>query len=1007
MMNNLEEELSHGLKRLVLVFGERGLGVRVASHFGSLPELQSEKIRLKVVQELEFFNKRDVRPFISRVLKHDKTERPNVRFGILPLKWAHKYNEWKPCAVVICFSNRHTNLDNFVNQCEAMLSLNEVYLKRNRIRVLFLMSTKHKMFDEEKNFIKNRLNIAFRNVFVTVDADFADISRDFVSLVRDYSRKFYENKVSKYKNNSNLGHAESPHFIAYYTRNNLKTAFFYNLVNASDRALKYFSRAYEQCFKLISLHSKTARRFLLHTRRPASLNAPPDTLDFLKELQDPRHEPFISHFYHFQKCDEAVKLSNLIQMHMTFTKLRNHQIQPAQILSESIKHLGRIKNVSVWDSTLLRQLDLKNRLHLFFLIFDAARGQWPRPNTKQLLIMFDLFKVLVSLANSFLDFHFQTFNKIAQNLKHSVGWSHFSKLALKCDNLQIALKQLTAAESKQFLSIYDGAQAPSQQAPIISPNTSKLADPNKATKTELKDLLGESIVSQDPEMPRVNNATSFSAQATEHLAPKLSSRPAKANLFYYTRPKTQKFYGLDINDEKPLPTDAAVLEENKRCAEELVVKEIDLNYFIWLYDALNDFVLSQLSTDPALENSVQAAKYYLNVMFENMIRNGPTVFQRVFAEPDAMAVLLKLRAVNVENFQASMMQLAKSKQKTVLSKIQEEAEIAQLTKRGNGADSGERRKGKLSGHETINQTLSGQDLRRAHSKPESTPSNTSNSNPNNTRRPPIFWETPSPALKKRVPENSLARTLIQNHASSVRRLRLDSSKGFLLIREIMESFRLKYSSKPLRPRLEMLSRFTEYLPDYYYVKKTPSSALSYPQLAMNQEENLISNIGDLRQLKTRGRFTQEVMRSVVSTESICDRFAESIRETFELLGEGGEGWVLDHECVFDLELFKALEERELMLETVSLFPDIEIMIFRHALSIRSFFEQRLFGKFDQIGISLEMTCRNYFFFKLFDAVEIMFNDPFYNLMVPKSDMALVLIEHENGTLIKSMNSVFV
>ena len=1002
MMNNLEEELSHGLKRLVLVFGERGLGVRVASHFGSLPELQSEKVRLKVVQELDFFNRRNGRPFISRVLKPDKSERPNVRFGILPLKWAHKYNEWKPCAIVICFSNRHTNLDNFVNQCEAMLSLNEGYIKRNRIRVLFLMSTKHKMFDEEKNFIKNRLNIAFRNVFVTVDADFADISRDFVSLVRDYSRKFYENKVSKYKNNSNLGHADSPNFISYYTRNSLKTAFFYNLVNASDRALKYFSRAYDQCFKLVSLHSKTARRFLLHTRRAASLSAPPDTLDFLKELQDPRHDPFLSHFYHFQKCDEAIKLSNLIQMHMTFTKLRNHQIQAGEILSESIEHLGRIKNVSVWDSTLLRQLDLKNRLHLFFLIFDAARGQWPRPSTKELLVMFDLFKVLVSLANSFLDFHFQTFNKIAQNLKHSVGWSHFSKLALKCDNLQIALKQLTVGESKEFLSIYDSAQATRQQPPEIRAKGSIQPEPD--TKTQLKDLLGESIVSQDPEMPRVNNATSFSAQTpdpislfgVDPLAQKLTARPAKANLFYYTRPKTQKFYGLDINDEKPLATDAAVLEENRRSAEELIVKEIDLNYFIWLYDALNDFVLSQLSTDPTLENSVQAAKYYLNVMFENMIRNGPTVFQRVFAEPDAMAVLLKLKTVNVENFQTSMLRLAESKRKTVLNKRKEEAEISQFAKSGNGADSGERRKGKMSGHETVGQSLGGEELRRAHSKPETTPPPPVSANASHRQRPPAFWETASADLKRRVPENSLARTLIQNHASSVRKLRVDSSKGFLLIREIIESFRLKYSSKPLRPRLEMLSRFTEYLPDYYYVKKTPSSALSYPQLAMNQEENLISNLGDLRQLKTRGRFREQVMRSVVSTESICDRFAESIRETLGLLGECGDGWVLDHECVFDLELFKALEERELMLETVSLFPDIEIMVFRHALSIQSFFEQRLFGKFDKIGISLEMTCRNYFFYKLFDAVEIMFNDPFYNLMVPKSEMSLTLIENENG-----------
>lgn len=606
MHNQYEEEYNRPLHRLVYVFGEKQLSLKVATHFANQPDIKKSKIRLKVVQELDFVIKRNKQPFMTRIFNPDKTLKSNIRLGILPLKWVNKYNEKKPCVIVICFSNKNTNLDNFVTQCEVTLNMNELYLKRNRIRVVFLMLTKFKMLSEEKNFIRNRLNIDPRNVFVTIDKDFGDIRKDFVSVLKDYSKKFYENRISKYKNNSNLGNADSAPFIEYHTRNMLKTAFFYSAINSSDRALRYFERAYENCLRLLRLYSARAQKFISGVKSDSGQNK----ASLLDEAKDPRHVSFVTRFYDFQKCEEAARLANLVCVQMAFLKFTKNQIFNYQIVREVVAHMDRLRLVPVWGTTFLRKFDVKTLVHLFRLAFSFGRRTFKTDLLTNVLILFDFFKTLVSLSNKFLDFHFGPGNKIVSNLKNSVGWSHFSRFSLESDSLKIQLKQISLGACFKILG---------------------------ANKTQL------------PGDVHQGDPLQVDSQSPEKGSEEINRGPSE--LYYYREPKVQKFYGLDIDDQVRLSSKADVMASNLANLEKFIMKENDLNYFINLFDDLNDFLINQFMPHSGLENSKRVARFYLVVLFENIIRNGSPVFLDTFRNAHRFASALDLNRCNWTSFQ--------------------------------------------------------------------------------------------------------------------------------------------------------------------------------------------------------------------------------------------------------------------------------------------------------------------------------------------------------------------
>ena len=149
----------------------------------------------------------------------------------------------------------------------------------------------------------------------------------------------------------------------------LKIAYFYLVVNSSDRALKYFEKAYENCFKLLQFYTKKANKYILSPDIQVPVNSSRllADLSLLDEIKNPVNTPFIRHFYDFQKCNEAVKLSNLLRMQIVFLKFTKNQIFNYEIVREIVSHMKRLKGYSIWEMTFLRKFDIKNLIHLFYL----------------------------------------------------------------------------------------------------------------------------------------------------------------------------------------------------------------------------------------------------------------------------------------------------------------------------------------------------------------------------------------------------------------------------------------------------------------------------------------------------------------------------------------------------------------------------------------------------------------------------------------------------------------
>jgi hypothetical protein len=744
---------------------------------------------------------------------------------------------------------------------------------------------------------------------VTVDKDFSDIQKDFVSVLKDYSKKFYETKISKYKNNSNLGNSDSNYFIEYYTRNMIKISYFYILVNSSDRALKYFEKAYENCFKLLQFYSKKAQKFIsIPTKAPETVSRSDVGLTLLEEVKNPQNAPFIFHFYDFQKCDEVVRLSNLLKMQMVFLKFKKNQIFNYEIVRELVSHMNRVKGYTIWETTFMRKFDIKNLIHLFYLAFSFGRREFRIDIKTNMLILFDLFKNLISLSNKFLDFHFLRNNQIISNLKNSVGWSHFSRFSLECDSLKIKLKEVPFKDCVKIIQ-------------------------------ENKSLLGEDYII--PEISEIEpNLRNLKSDMEEN-----DSR-GPSELHYYNKQKNQKFYGLDINDEIKLETNSDIIESNTTILERYILKENDLNYFIWLYDYLNDFTINQLMLFKGLENSKRVAKYYLVLLFENIIRNGKPVFHDIFKNPDRFASGLGLASNNWSSFNFKITDMFKTnaiepESDENIEKNLEESEIddsAKYTK-------------KIKNKSPI--TVSG---------------------------------------SKKFTINSLAKTLLISHSTSVLSLSLSNTPKFLLLRELYDCFKLKYLKNNLKKQWEMLWRFMSYVPDYLRIQQNKKFNCRYSDLMHSNMESLLSNVNDVRELKQKGRLESENLKEILSEDKIKFKILSNIANGIN--GNISSGWVPDHELVFDTEIFYCLKQRrEQMENNQNNQPQvIDIKVFKEEVIIESCFESPLYGKYDEIKVELKLKFKNYFAFKLFDEIKIEFNDSFYDFSVSKNDMKMEIIE---------------
>jgi hypothetical protein len=684
------------------------------------------------------------------------------------------------------------------------------------------------------------------------------------------------------------------------------------VVNSSDRALKYFEKAYENCFKLLQFYSKKAQKFILgsSSKFPGNSTRKSDDNTLLDEVKNPENSNFIAQFYDFQKCNEAIKLSNLLCMQIVFLKFTKNQIFNYEIVREIIAHMNRIRQFTIWETTFLRKFDIKNLIHLFYLAFSFGRRTFKIDIRTNILILFDFFKNLVSLSNKFLDFHFERNNRIISNLKNSVGWSHFSRFSLECDSLKIQLNEIP------FKICQD----------ILRKNQELLTDNTNLEET-LNRVVPEKSFEKNPQ----------------------SSNRGLSELFYYTKPKTQKFFGIDINDEVKLASKSDALASNTANLERFILKENDLNYFIWLYDYLNDFLINQFQPFPNLENSKKVAKYYLVIFFENIIRNGSPVFHDIFSNSERFASGLELKGCNWNSF-----------------------------------------KKKISNMFELN------------------PNSSLESNDENESDP---LSIDKKSEKKSFQINSLAKSLLQSHSNSVNSLTLSNTPKFLLLRELYDCFKFKYMGNNLKKQWEMLWRFMSYVPDYFRIQQNKKLNCRYSELMHSNMECLLSNANDVKELKLKGKLSQDVLRETLLQESIKKKVLDNIANGIK--GDLTGGWVPDHELVFDVEVFTCLKRRINNIKTASNNIPMNIKIFREEVMIHSCFKSPIYGKFDKIEVDLQLMIRNYFAFKLFDRMIINFNLPDYDFSISKAEMQMDVVEVIGGqgnaltnrfSSIKSQNS---
>jgi hypothetical protein len=423
-MQNYEAEYLKKLSGLVMITGSNSYCSKLLKHLTNSPEMSNANLKF-VMQESLDLPKVDVKePFLSRAFNHDKAAAFSIRFGILPMQWVGKYVHKKPATLVFMINIADISLHVMLDNLDAIYAQIEEFIRKNKIKLIFVLLSKSVRNEEEKNVLKAKYELC--NKIITGHSDRPDeIYKDIEAVIKSYSKKFYQTKIAKYKENLAVGNPEQIRFQEFYLRNLLKISFMFVFNNEYPKAAKYFERAHSVAIKVQEQFCKICE---------ASISKQDDSL---------------SRFYFYiQKNEEANRLSNLSKLWVLMIKLRDRDVTIMEAFRSLHQQTIELERYKFWHLTPTPHFEVLSKIHLFrcFLIILGEK----LVKLPDLLVKIQILSLTKNLLSVILYFVSQMKQKSHLDVKSSPNY--FGLVLMKESNL-VDSSELVSL-NQQSMSVY-------------------------------------------------------------------------------------------------------------------------------------------------------------------------------------------------------------------------------------------------------------------------------------------------------------------------------------------------------------------------------------------------------------------------------------------------------------------------------------------------------------------------------------------------------------------------
>ena len=326
-------------KKYILIFGTTEWGPKLEKVLNT--KMKNQSVSTKFHQLLDLPKIQNKSNFMDKAYNPDKTLTNNLRFGILPLNWLWKYMHEKPAVIIFLINTEKIDFESLLINLVNIYSEHETYIKKNKIKCLYIIHNRNIKREEDKNLLKQTFKVYNKNVCLSKDEDFKDVLKDIEHFILNYSSNFYEHKISRYKDNLMIGSAEHIRFQEYYLRNLIKISYMNFFLSKNKKAEKYFEKALELCYKLLNSFKRFCEQ------------------NFEKEPKDFE----IRFFYYIQKCEEIKRISNLCQIWIIFLKFKDKEIHYTDLYKMTHQHMMEINPQKIWYLSQFHYFDNLWKIH--------------------------------------------------------------------------------------------------------------------------------------------------------------------------------------------------------------------------------------------------------------------------------------------------------------------------------------------------------------------------------------------------------------------------------------------------------------------------------------------------------------------------------------------------------------------------------------------------------------------------------------------------------------------
>lgn len=308
---------------------------------------------------------------------------PNLRFGILSLKWMTNFQKIKPSVLVLIHVVTENSTPNSITLLSEIYSQMEEYVRHNKTKILLLFVFQTGKMEEERIIVKSKFELFTKVIFVNVDR-FDECLKEVESFSLNWSKKYYQLKVEKYKINLNIQMNMNLKIKEYTLRIYFKLVFHFIVIGTNLKAMKYLERANALSFEIATEYAKNANKSLY------------SNLD--------KDEYLLSVYYDLQKCEEALRLSNLAHLWILNLRFRDKSFGFQESMRMFQTQVSQLSSFKIWSQTDTPHYDMLSKLHLFrgfvFIFFEYLQV-YEDLNIKSMIA--SLSKNILVLISQFLD----------------------------------------------------------------------------------------------------------------------------------------------------------------------------------------------------------------------------------------------------------------------------------------------------------------------------------------------------------------------------------------------------------------------------------------------------------------------------------------------------------------------------------------------------------------------------------------------------------------------------